>query len=178
VAVAGDVALALLPRRRGLLLVGLDHGGAFAVAFAARELDALLVDRGGVAERPVVGVEHVLDLELPVAVVDVAMHAGVERELAVGGAVDEVVDTALHRADMVLEARALRREACEHEAAIFANARRAGEAECRRRNGGAASSTGTRPGAVGAEGPAVIAAHERGAWPRSFTTWRRGGCSG
>jgi hypothetical protein len=56
------------------------------------------------AERHVIGVEHVLDLELPVAVVGVAVHAGVERERAVGRAVDEIVDIALHRSDMVLEA--------------------------------------------------------------------------
>ena len=60
------------------------------------------------AERHVIAVEHVLELELPVAVVDVAVHADVERELAVGRAVDEIVDVALHRADMVLEARAVR----------------------------------------------------------------------
>ena len=54
VAIAGDVALAVLPRRGGLLLLGLDHGCALAVAFAARELDALLVDGRGMAERHMV----------------------------------------------------------------------------------------------------------------------------
>ena len=40
------------------------------------------------AERHVVRVEHVLDLELPVTAEDVAVHAGIERELAVGRAID------------------------------------------------------------------------------------------
>ena len=103
-AVAGDVALALPPRRRRLGLFGFDDGRALPVALTARELNALLVDRRSVAEGHVIGVEHVLDLELPVAVVGVAVHAGIERERAVGRAVDEIVDIALHRSDMVLEA--------------------------------------------------------------------------
>ena len=103
VAVADDIALAVLPGARGLLLLGLDDGRALAIALAAGELHALFVDGRGVAERHVIGVEHVLDLELPVAVVDVAVHAGVERERPVGCAVDEVVDIALHRADVVFE---------------------------------------------------------------------------
>src|SRR5205807_8830318 len=118
-AVAGDEALAVLPGGGGLLLLGLDHRGALAVALAARELHALLVDRRGMAERHVVGIEHVLDLELPVAGIGVAMHAGIERELAGRRAVDEVVDIALHRADVILEARTLGGEAREHEAAVF-----------------------------------------------------------
>src|SRR5262249_33301468 len=103
-AVAGDVALALPPRRRGLRLFGFDDGRALPVALAAPDLNPLLVDRRSVAEGHVIGVEHVLDLELPVPVVGVAVHAGVERERAVGGAIDEIVDIALHRSNMVLEA--------------------------------------------------------------------------
>src|SRR5262245_17976806 len=56
VAVADDEALALLPRRRGLLLLGLDHGCAPAVALTAGELLALLVDGRGMPERHVIGV--------------------------------------------------------------------------------------------------------------------------
>ena len=56
VAVAGDEALAVLPRRRGLFLFRLDDGGALLVALAAGELHALLVDRRGMAERHVVGI--------------------------------------------------------------------------------------------------------------------------
>ena len=79
----------------------------------------------------VIGVEHVLDLELPIAAIGVPVHAGIERERAVGGAVDEIVDIALHRPDMVLEARTFRRQTREHEAAICADARRMSEAEGR-----------------------------------------------
>ena len=56
------------------------------------------------------------------------MHAGVERELAGGCAVDEVVDIALHRPDMLVEARSAS-EAREHEAAMLADARHPREAE-------------------------------------------------
>jgi len=57
------------------------------------------------AERHVVGVEHVFDLKLPVALVDIAVHAGVERELSIRCPVDQIVDVAFDRSDMVLEAR-------------------------------------------------------------------------
>ena len=145
-----------------LLLLALDHGGAFAVALAAGELHALLVHRRGMAERHVIAVEHVLDLELPVAVVDVAVLAHVERELAAGCAVDHVVDVALDRADVVLEARALLGEACENEAAILADTRRAREAEGRLVEIGRAAFLdrhGREP-PVGVETPAVVAAGE------------------
>src|SRR5262249_22854579 len=49
-AVAGDIALALLPGRRRLRLFGFDDGCALAVALTARELYALLVDRLSMAE--------------------------------------------------------------------------------------------------------------------------------
>ena len=88
------------------------------------------------------------------------MHAGIEVELAIRRAVDEIVDIALHWADMVLEACAFGGEACENEAAILSDARRAREPErllveiggttLRHRDG-----TET---AVGIEAPAVIAA--------------------
>ena len=88
------------------------------------------------------------------------MHAGVERQRAVRRAIDQVVDIALHRADMVLEVLALRRQAREHESAVLADSRRARQTErvlveifgatFRHRHGHKA--------AVGIEGPAVIAA--------------------
>ena len=81
------------------------------------------------AERHMVGVEHVLDLELPIAVVDVAVHAGIERQRTVGRAIDQIVDIALHRADMVLEARTFRRQARKHEAAVLADPRRSRQTE-------------------------------------------------
>src|SRR5208337_5267072 len=90
VTVAGNVALAILPGRRGLLLLGLDDDGALAVAFPPRELHPLLVDGRGMAERHVIGIEHVLDLQLPVSVVRITMHAGVEGERPVRRAVDQV----------------------------------------------------------------------------------------
>src|SRR5262249_50199558 len=121
VAVADDVALAFLPGCGGPLLLGLDDGRALLVALTARELYALLVDGRGTAERHVIGIEHVFDLELPVARIGVTVHAGVEREFARGGTVDEIVDVALYRADVVFEARTLRHQAREHEATIFAD---------------------------------------------------------
>src|SRR5262249_31252336 len=158
-AIAGDVALALLPGRRRLGLFGFDDGRALAVALTARELNALLVDRRSVAERHVVGVEHVLDRELPVAVVGVAVHAGVERERAVGRAVDEIVDIALHRSDVVLGAGTFPRQTREHEAAILPDARRAREAERRFVEIGGAAFRHRHGGeaAVGVEAPAVVA---------------------
>src|SRR5262249_28177979 len=79
VAIADDVALAVFPAAGSLLLLGLNDSGTLLVALASRKLHAVLVDGRGVAERDVVGVQHVFDLELPVAVIDVAMHADVKR---------------------------------------------------------------------------------------------------
>src|SRR5260370_20782528 len=75
-------------------------------------------------------------------------------------AVDEIVDIALDRADMILEARAFGGEAREDEAAIFADARRACEAERRLVEIGRATFRHRHGGetAVGVEAPAVIAA--------------------
>ena len=162
VAVTGDVAAPVLPGRRRAALIVFHHLGALLVALAARELHALLVDRRGVAERHVIGVEHVLDLELPVAVVGVAVHAGVEGKRAVRRAVDEVVDVAFHRADVVLEARSGRREAREHEAAVFADARHARQAELLLLEIGRAAFRHRHADerAVGVERPAVIEAGE------------------
>ena len=115
------------------------------------------------AERHVIGVEHVLDLELPVAVVDVAVHADVERERPVRRAVDEVVDVALHRADMVLEARPAGRRG--------SRTRSRGIRRCAARGRGRMSAL-SKPSraafrhrhvhelAVGVVGPAVIAADQ------------------
>src|SRR5579872_862406 len=75
------------------------------------------------SEGHVIGIEDVLDLQLPIAGIDVAMHAGVEGELAVRRAVAQIVDAALHRPDMLLEGHAAGSEAGEHEAAILAGAR-------------------------------------------------------
>ena len=90
------------------------------------------------------------------------MHAGVERERAVGRAIDQIVDVALHRADMVLEARALVGKARKHEAAIFTGARRARESERILVESRAAALRNRNRGelAVGVERPAVIAACE------------------
>src|SRR5260370_30389029 len=75
-------------------------------------------------------------------------------------AVDEIVDIALHRADMILEARAFGGEAREDEAAIFADARRAREAEPRLVEIGRATFRHPHGGetAFGVEAPAAIAA--------------------
>ena len=59
------------------------------------------------------------------------MHPGVEGKLALGSAVDEIIDVALHRADVVLEAQAFFGEARKKEAAIFSHARCPREAERR-----------------------------------------------
>ena len=90
------------------------------------------------------------------------MHAGVERELAVRRAIDEIVDVALHRPDMVLEARSMRGQAGEHEAAVFADARGAGEVEVRAIEAIAAAFRHRHAHelAVGVVVPAVIAADE------------------
>ncbi len=88
------------------------------------------------------------------------MHAGVERERAVWGAIDQVVDVALHRPDMVLEARVPVRKACIHETAISADARRMRKTERRFVEAFAATFRHWHGHqlAVGVEGPAVIAA--------------------
>src|ERR1700722_2168077 len=129
-AVAGDEALAVLPGGSGLLLFGLDDDRAFLVALTPRKLHAVLVDGRRMTEWHVIGVEHILDLQLPVTVEGVPVHAGIERQLTVRCAIDQVVDIVLHRADMVFEARPLGGEAREYEAAVLADARRAGEPEC------------------------------------------------
>ena len=116
------------------------------------------------AERHVVGVEHVLDLELPVAVEDVAVHAEIEGECAFRRPIDEIVDVRLDRPDMVLEARTVGGKAREHEAAVFAGARRAAETEVLLAEVGSAALRDGDAGerAVGIEGPAVIeAGHPR-----------------
>ncbi len=90
------------------------------------------------------------------------MHAGVERQRAVGRTIDQIVDVALHRTDMVLEARPALGEAREHEAAIFADARRSRQPECVLVEALAAALGYGDSGelAVGIERPSVIAACE------------------
>src|SRR5262249_27001816 len=157
VAVADDIALALLPGGGGALVGGLNDCRALLVAFAARELHALLVDGRGMTERHVIGIKHVFDLELPVARIGIPVHAGIERQFAGGGAVDEVVDASLHRADVVFKARPLRRHAREHEAAVFSHPRGAPQRELLLVETGSAALR-YRHGselAVGVEAPAV-----------------------
>src|SRR5262249_23696530 len=147
------------------LVFGLDDLGALLVAFATGKLDAFLVHGGRMAERHMVAVEHVLDLELPVAVEAVAMLPEVEGELAVRRAVDEVVDVALHRADLVLEARAMWREARKHEAAVDLDARHARKTEVLLAKSGGAPlrNRDRRERAVRLEQPAVVeAGHAHG----------------
>ena len=87
------------------------------------------------------------------------MHAHVERELPIGCAIDKIVDIALHRADVVLKAHTVPREAREHKAAVFADARRSREPEVGLVESLAAAFR-HRHGeelAVGVVGPAVVA---------------------
>src|SRR5262245_42344217 len=70
-------------------------------------------------------VAQVLEVELPVALVAVLEHAARRLELAVGGAIDHVVEGGGHVAEMIREARAVRREAAEDEAAIARDPRHA-----------------------------------------------------
>ncbi len=74
-----------------------------------------------------IGVEHVLDLELPVPVEGVTVHAGVECQFAVRGAIDQIVDVVFHRTDMIFEAHAFGSEARKYEAAVVTDARCAGK---------------------------------------------------
>ena len=111
-----------------------------------------------------VHVDGVLELQLPVAAEQVFVHAAAEVDLAVGRAVAELVDRVLGVAEMLVEARPLRRQAREHEAAIDADAGEAAHAE--RRIGEieilavAARHRHRVEVAVGLERPAVIAAAE------------------
>jgi len=120
----------------------------------------MLVDSRGVTEGHVIGIEHVLDLQLPVPGIYVPMHPGIERELAIRRAVDEVVDIALHGADVILEARAFGGEAGEHESAVLADARRTREPEILLVEIRSATLGHWDRGqaAIGIEAPAVIAA--------------------
>src|SRR5580698_5671583 len=113
-AVAGVKALAVFPGRGGLLLLCLDDSRAFLITLTTRKLYAVLVDRRGVTERYVIGVEHILDLQLPVTVEGVTVHAGIERQFAVRSAIDQIVDIVLYRADMVFKAYPLGGEAREY----------------------------------------------------------------
>src|SRR5579863_1864759 len=161
-AVAADIALAVAPAggRFGGVLVGFDDLGASLVAFTARELDALLVDGRGVAERHVIAVEHVLDLEFPVAVIRIAMGAHVEGEFPIRSAIDQIVDTALHRADLVLEAYAARGHAGEYETPVLRHAGDGRQIEIAHAEAGCRALRNGHPDqlAIGVKCPAVVAA--------------------
>ena len=76
------------------------------------------LDRGAVREQRMRGVAQVLEIDLPVAVIGMLEHAASCLDLAVGGAVDQVVERARHGAEPFLQVRAVGRFAREHEAAV------------------------------------------------------------
>src|SRR5690348_5816336 len=170
---SGDIAAPLLPRRRGAVLPGVHHGSATAVAFAPRELHALIVHGRGVAERHVIGIQHIFDLQLPVTVENIAVPPGIQREFAIGRAIDQIVDTGFHRANMVFESDAGPGEAGKDEPPINADARDAAE-----RKIAFVETCGTtfryrhvQERAVGIKGPAMIAAGEP--WRVTRAQWRK-----
>src|SRR6266446_8428426 len=68
-------------------------------------------------------VEVVLEHQLPIAVVAVLEDAARDLELAAWGAINEIVERGLGRSEEVLEARAIRGERGEDEAAIHGDPR-------------------------------------------------------
>ncbi len=141
-----------------------DRDLAGAVGMDVVSLRARGVDRGLVHEQRMRGVAQVLEVEFPVAFVRVLEHAASELELAVRGAVDHVVERRGHETEIVLEARSLRREAAEHEAAVARDARHREHREFRARRvemrGIAVQQRRGLEAAVEMVGPAVIATAE------------------
>ena len=76
------------------------------------------VDRGAMREQRMRGVAQVFEIELPVAVIGVLEHAARDLDLAVGRAVDHVVERRRHVAEEFFQARPVRGFAGEDEAAI------------------------------------------------------------
>ena len=76
------------------------------------------LDRGAVGEDRMRRVAQVFEIELPVAVIGVLEHAARDLDLAVGRAIDHVVERGGHVAEEVLQARPVRGFAGEDEAAI------------------------------------------------------------
>src|SRR6516165_2858065 len=78
-------------------------------------------------------VAQVLEIDLPVAVIGVLEHAAGDLDLAVGRAIDHVVERGGHVAERVLEARSVARTAREDEAAVALRPRHRQHADLRTR---------------------------------------------
>src|SRR5258708_10292098 len=120
---------AFSPRPIGRSAASLHNFGPCRVAFAPRELHTFAAHRRRMTEWHMIGIKHVFNLQLPVAAINVAVHACVKRNFARGGAVDEIVDIGADRRDMLVEAWARWRETRKYKAAILAYARRMRESE-------------------------------------------------
>ena len=109
-------------------------------------------------------VAQILEIELPIAVIGVLEDAARDLDRAVGRAVHHVVEGLRHGAEEILEAHAVRRQAGEDEAAIDRHARHRQHRKARIGGieiaGIAVQERRRFEPAVGAVGPAVIAAAE------------------
>jgi len=104
-----------------------DLAGAVAVDLVG--LRERGVDRGAVREQRVRRIAQVLEIDLPVAVIGVLEHAAGDLDLAVGRAIDHVVERRRHVTEGFLEARSVLRPAGEDEAAIALHPRHRQHAE-------------------------------------------------
>ena len=146
------------------LAVGREKRRAAALgAGAALELSSVGPDGGAVAGRGVVHVGHVLHLQLPVALVVVAVATGPEFDLARRRAIADLVDAHARLVQMIEQRHHLRVERGEHEAAVGLHPRQRHHAELRvlqRRLGKVLAHRHAGQLAVRPEGPAVIHAGE------------------
>ncbi len=150
-----------VPARDAALVV--ENRRALVLAVAAGKLAAVGDDGQFVRKGGVVVVEDVLDLRLPVTAELIAVDAAGKLDRPFGCALDDGVDAFLHERRQC-ERIAVRREAGEHEAAVFRHARHPHHAEFRRRQVerraiAAARGNGVEI-AIRLEAPAVIGAAE------------------
>jgi len=140
-----------------------EQGRAALVAGTPLELAAVRPDGRAVGRRGMVGVGHVVHLQLPVAAKVVAMTAGGELDPAFGRAVHQFVDALARLAQEIEQRHHARVERGEHEAAIAVDARQRLHARARlaqRFLGEVGPHGHARQLAIGAECPAVIHARE------------------